>query len=159
MSECNDNASTWTHVLPDRRRKFPSGKYAADRKWLLLETKCRSFNRFFKLPIALLLVPTYGQRRPGLGKLGIRKTIFYKPMGLVCFESFPRAFSDSHVCVHAVCSALRTKSNSACFYPTSEENEKLPRNAGHMLPPDSREKNTILQQGVRKTRTAQVLHI
>ena len=139
--------------------KFPSGKYAADRKWLLLETKCRSFNRFFKLPIALLLVPTYGQRRPGLGKLGIRKTIFYKPMGLVCFESFPRAFSDSHVCVHAVCSALRTKSNSACFYPTSEENEKLPRNAGPMLPPDSREKNTILQQGVRKTRTAQVLHI
>ena len=70
--------------------KFPSGKYAEDRKWLLLEAKCRSFNRFFKLPFALLLVPTYGQRRPGLGKLGIRKTIFYKPMGLVCLEGIFR---------------------------------------------------------------------
>ena len=67
------------------KSKFPSGKYAADRKWLLLEAKRRSFNRFFKLPFALLLVPTYGQRRPGLGKLGIRKMIFYKPMGLGMF--------------------------------------------------------------------------
>ena len=80
------------------KSKFPSGKYAADRKWLLLEAKRRSFSRFFKFPFALLLMTTYGQRRPGLGKLEIRKTIFYKPMGLCVFVL--RVF---HIIIRIIC--------------------------------------------------------
>ena len=110
MSECNDNASTWTHVLPDRRRKFPSGKYAADRKWLLLEAKRRSFVRLFKRPFTLIPLSMHGQCRPGPGEFGVWKTIFYKPMSLFVFflRVFQTLFSIPRACVRAVVQSALT---------------------------------------------------